>query len=52
VTCDIAPHIGPTGHGITVITMSTGERRMYITIALAFVALMIVLAIGHIPDGG
>ncbi|MDB4954490.1 MAG: hypothetical protein JWO36_2059 [Myxococcales bacterium] len=32
--------------------MSKGEKRMYIAIALAFLALWIVLAVGHIPDGG
>jgi hypothetical protein len=32
--------------------MSTGERWMYRLIALSFLALLVVLAIGHIPDGG
>jgi len=32
--------------------MSRGERTILVVIGLAFVALWIVLAIGHIPDGG
>ena len=32
--------------------MSNGERWMYRVIGLSFVVLLIILAIGHIPDGG
>jgi hypothetical protein len=32
--------------------MSKGEKRIYMAIALAFFVLLVVLAIGHVPDGG
>jgi hypothetical protein len=32
--------------------MSRGEKYMYIAIALMFLLLFIVMAVGHIPDGG
>jgi hypothetical protein len=35
-----------------ILTMSKGEKRMYVAIALSFLALFLVLAIGHMPAGG
>jgi len=32
--------------------MSTGERWMYRVIALSFFILMVLMALGHRPDGG